>query len=190
MYAKNTSDNFGSSRSVRTISALPIRMMTQSVIAETVAKRSACPVRQPSPKKSALPCSATTASLPCSDMTNTLTLPSRIALREDNPPAPLGLPSSPASIAGLFIYPGTKLTFHEIVCMSFGGLRALLRRLVPSPFIFIFLMSGFIAKRTKCHAGPFPHKKNANEGFLLPISSSDRPFLAVTLGDSHILLEM
>jgi hypothetical protein len=40
-------------------------MTTQSVIAETVAKRSGRPVKQPSPKKSPAPCKATTASLQC-----------------------------------------------------------------------------------------------------------------------------
>jgi len=37
------------------------RMITQSVIVATVAKRRGCPVRQPSPKKSPFPWSATTA---------------------------------------------------------------------------------------------------------------------------------
>ena len=63
-YAMNISENFGSSWSTRTMAALSSRMMTHSVIATTVAKRSGCPFRQPSPKKSPFPWSATTAFLP------------------------------------------------------------------------------------------------------------------------------
>ena len=54
-YDMNISENFGSSRSTRTMAAFSSRMMTQSVIAATVAKRSGWPVRQPSPKKSPVP---------------------------------------------------------------------------------------------------------------------------------------
>jgi hypothetical protein len=76
MYARNISENFGSSWSTRTMAALSNLMMTQSVIAAAVAKRNGWPLKQPSPKKSSLVWIATTASLPNSDMTLSLTWPS------------------------------------------------------------------------------------------------------------------
>src|ERR1700726_430949 len=48
----NTSENFGSSWSTRTMAALSSRMMRLSVIVATAARRRGWPVRQPSPKKS------------------------------------------------------------------------------------------------------------------------------------------
>src|SRR6202030_3453775 len=57
------------------MSAFDIRTITHSVIAETVDRRSACPVKRASPKKSPVPRSATTASFPCSETTIFLTLP-------------------------------------------------------------------------------------------------------------------
>jgi hypothetical protein len=51
------------------MSAFVIRTITHSVIAETVDRRSGCPVKHPSPKKSPVPRIATTASFPCSEMT-------------------------------------------------------------------------------------------------------------------------
>ena len=56
--------------------AFSIRVMTHSDTVMTVATRSGCPFRQLSPKKSPFPWSATTASFPCSETTQTLTLPS------------------------------------------------------------------------------------------------------------------
>ena len=73
--AINNSANSGSSWITRVMSTFAIRTITHSVIAETVARRSGCPVKHPSPKKSPVPRSATTASLPCSEMTVFLTLP-------------------------------------------------------------------------------------------------------------------
>jgi hypothetical protein len=72
----NISENFGSSWSTRTMAAFSSRMMTHSVIVTTVAMRRGCPFRQLSPKKSPVPWSATTASFPCWETTQTLTLPS------------------------------------------------------------------------------------------------------------------
>ena len=73
------------------MSPFAIRMITHSVIAETVAKRRGSPTKQPSPKKSPGPRTATTASLPCSETTvfdlATLNIENcirRVALREDN----------------------------------------------------------------------------------------------------------
>src|SRR5580704_1556539 len=57
------------------IEQLIIRTITHSVIAETVPRRSGCPVKHPSPKKSPVARSATTASFPCSERTVFLTLP-------------------------------------------------------------------------------------------------------------------
>jgi hypothetical protein len=71
----NSSANAGSSWITRIVSAFVIRTITHSVIAETVARRSGCPVKHPSPKKSPVPRSATTASFPCSERTVCLTLP-------------------------------------------------------------------------------------------------------------------
>jgi hypothetical protein len=65
-------DESGSSRSTPTMAALSSRVMTHSVIASTVAKRSVWPFRQPSPKNSPVPCKATTASFPNSDVTQNL----------------------------------------------------------------------------------------------------------------------
>jgi hypothetical protein len=47
----NSSENFGSSWSARTIAALSNRIISDSVIAVTVAMRRGWPFRQPSPKK-------------------------------------------------------------------------------------------------------------------------------------------
>src|SRR5258708_25116679 len=74
------------------MSAFVIRTITHSVTAETVARRSGCPVKHPSPKKSPVPRTATTASFPCSETTVFLTLPTMnvknrirgFALRVDN----------------------------------------------------------------------------------------------------------
>ena len=72
----NSSENFGSSWSARTIVALSNRIISDIVIAVTVARRRGWPVRQPSPKKSPFSWRATTASLPFSETTVTLHLPS------------------------------------------------------------------------------------------------------------------
>ena len=58
--------------------AFSSRMISHSVRATAVAKRTGCPVRHPSPQNSSGPSNATTASLPCSETTVTLTLPFRI----------------------------------------------------------------------------------------------------------------
>jgi hypothetical protein len=55
--------------------AFSSRMISQSVIAVAVAKRTGCPVRHPSPQNSSGPITATTASLPWSETTVILTLP-------------------------------------------------------------------------------------------------------------------
>src|SRR6476646_5971549 len=47
----NSSENFGSSWSARTIAALSSRIISDPVIAVTVARRRGWPVKQPSPKK-------------------------------------------------------------------------------------------------------------------------------------------
>jgi hypothetical protein len=65
----NNSANAGSSWITRVMSAFDIRAITHFVIAETVARRSASPAKHPSPKKSPVPRSATTASFPCSETT-------------------------------------------------------------------------------------------------------------------------
>ena len=57
------------------MAAFSSRMIAHSAMAETVAMRRGCPARQPSPKKSSVPRSATTASFPCSETTVILTLP-------------------------------------------------------------------------------------------------------------------
>ena len=51
------------------------RMISHSVIAAAVAMRRGSPARQPSPENSSGPRIATTASLPSSEVTVTLTLP-------------------------------------------------------------------------------------------------------------------
>jgi hypothetical protein len=71
----NSSANAGSWWITRVMSAFAIRTITHSVTAETVDRRRGCPVKHPSPKKSPVPRSATTASLPCSETTVFLTLP-------------------------------------------------------------------------------------------------------------------
>src|ERR1700683_2946291 len=71
--------------------------ITHSVMAETVARRSGSPVKHPSPKKSPVPRSATTASFPCSETTVFLDLAAlnvengirRFALRVDNLTLPI-----------------------------------------------------------------------------------------------------
>jgi hypothetical protein len=50
-YDTKVSENLGSSRSTRTTASLSMRVMTHSVMAVTVARRSSWPVRHPSPKK-------------------------------------------------------------------------------------------------------------------------------------------
>ena len=57
------------------------RTIAESAIVTTVAMRLGCPARRPSPKKSSGPRIATTASLPCSDATVTLTFPLLIRTR-------------------------------------------------------------------------------------------------------------
>ena len=59
----------------RIMVAFSSRMISHSVIVTAVAKRNGCPVRHPSPQNSSGPNTATTASLPCSDTTVTLTFP-------------------------------------------------------------------------------------------------------------------
>src|SRR6476619_5322026 len=49
------------------MSAFDTRAITHFVSAETVDRRSSSPAKHPSPKKSPLPKSATTASFPCSE---------------------------------------------------------------------------------------------------------------------------
>ena len=71
----NSSANAGFLWITRVMSAFAIRTITHSVTAETVDRRRGCPVKHPSPKKSPIPRSATTASLPCSETTVFLTLP-------------------------------------------------------------------------------------------------------------------
>jgi hypothetical protein len=71
----NSSANAGFLWITRVMSAFAIRTITHSVTAETVDRRRGCPVKHPSPKKSPVPRSATTASLPCSETTVFLTLP-------------------------------------------------------------------------------------------------------------------
>ena len=76
--AINNSANAGSSWITRIMSGLSMRAITQSVMAEAVARRSFCPAKHPSPKKLPSPGTATTASLPCSESTVSFTLPVRI----------------------------------------------------------------------------------------------------------------
>jgi hypothetical protein len=71
--AVNSSENFGSARSIRTMVVLSTRVTTESSKALAVETRRGRPVRQPSPMRN-----ATIASLPCSEMTVILTLPSRM----------------------------------------------------------------------------------------------------------------
>jgi hypothetical protein len=51
------------------------RTITDAIIDLTVAMRLFCPPSYPSPKKSSVPRIAMTASFPCSETTETLTLP-------------------------------------------------------------------------------------------------------------------
>jgi hypothetical protein len=51
------------------MTAFSSRMISHSVIVVAVAKRNDCPVRHPSPQNSSGPRTATTASLPCSEVT-------------------------------------------------------------------------------------------------------------------------
>src|ERR1700693_5544074 len=60
---------------VAIITALAIRVIRHSSIAVVVATRRSWPFRHPSPKKWPGPRMATTASLPCSETTVSLTLP-------------------------------------------------------------------------------------------------------------------
>ena len=60
----NSSENFGSSWSARSIAALSNRINLDLVIAVTVPRRCGWPARQPSPKNSPFSWRATTASLP------------------------------------------------------------------------------------------------------------------------------
>ncbi len=57
------------------MAAFSSRMISHSIIAVTVAIRSDCPAKHPSPKKSPLPRIATIASFPCSETTVIFTLP-------------------------------------------------------------------------------------------------------------------
>ena len=72
----NSSENFGSSWSARTIAALSNRIISDIVIAVTVPRRRGWPVKQPSPKNSPFSWKATTASLPFSETTVALHSPS------------------------------------------------------------------------------------------------------------------
>src|SRR5256886_13125849 len=65
----NSSENAGSSWRTRMMAAFSSRMISHSIIVVTVAMRSDCAAKHPSPKKSPVPRIATTASLPCSETT-------------------------------------------------------------------------------------------------------------------------
>ena len=71
----NRSEKAGSSRSTRDIAPLSKRTMTLSVSVVTVAMRTCCPAKQPSPTKSPSPKMPTTASLPRSETIDNFTFP-------------------------------------------------------------------------------------------------------------------
>src|SRR5262252_785767 len=92
----NISPNVGSARRTRTISPFPTRITELLVMAVALARRNGCPIRQPSPKNEPASRMATTASLPCSEATATLTslldVKDRVRggpLREDNVVLPI-----------------------------------------------------------------------------------------------------
>src|SRR4030081_2539646 len=88
--------------------AFSSRTMADSATVATVAIRRACPARHPSPRKSFVPRIATTASLPCSETTATLTLPGY------RRPHPQGLPGKRRSgPCGTYQYSGPRQPWRE-----------------------------------------------------------------------------